>query len=221
MPLVAHRRNVETDEGSEGQLFVSCTRRGVPTPLSACVNCEMCEGMALDGVVSVRCKAAPESPRDSGLASRVSQIMSSPVISVDADTAIENVQWLLVSRGIGAVPVIDRAGQPVGILAKTDLLRDRDDIEPTVALGRRVRTDERGSSEETVSGIRAADLMTPVIHAVRRNATIAAAAAVMARERVHHVLVVSDEGGMLGMVSTFDVARWAARSTEGPAKPRM
>lgn len=210
MTLAARERTIETENGTERQLVVACPQRIDPVPIKECATCELCEGLDLAGGVGVRCSVAPPDTLDGSPAAHapVTAIMTSPVVWVERDASIENVQWLMLDRGISAVPVVSESRRPIGIVAKTDLLRDRD--EPTRSVNLRARAAPRGASELETSGISAGDLMTPVVHAVLERTSIAATAALMARERVHHVVVVTESGTIAGIVSTLDIARWVA-----------
>lgn len=53
---------------------------------------------------------------------RVGNIMSSPVISVGPDDALEVAAARMVEDKIGCLPVVE-GGRPVGIITETDLLR--------------------------------------------------------------------------------------------------
>lgn len=219
MTLIARELAVQTERGAERHLFVACPQRIDPTPITECAECELCEGVELDPTVSVRCAVAPLELEDGALpaSAPVSSIMTAPVVCVEEDAAIENVQWLLVSRNIGAVPVVDRRGHALGVVAKTDLLRDRDDADVSVRLAA-APVRERAMTAHELSGASARDVMTPVVRAVLERASIAATAALMVREHVHHVLVVDDRGRLRGIVSSLDVVRWVAAS--GRFEPR-
>jgi acetoin utilization protein AcuB len=52
----------------------------------------------------------------------VSEIMSAPVVTVDATNDLEVAAGIMLEDGIGSLPVVER-GRVVGILAETDLLR--------------------------------------------------------------------------------------------------
>jgi predicted transcriptional regulator len=52
---------------------------------------------------------------------RVREVMSSPVVTVPLDMPLKEVAKVLVTRGISAVPVVDR-GELVGILSEADLV---------------------------------------------------------------------------------------------------
>lgn len=214
MSLLARERKVHTGTQTETELVVACPQRIDPVPIRECARCELCDGVELDGVVSVRCAVAPrdEPSGAPGPEAAISTIMTSPVVTVPEDAAIENVQWLLLARGISAVPVLDRLARPIGIVAKTDLLRDRDGPTRTVALHAALRSQEpeHGWSEHEISGARAADVMTPVVRSVLEGMSIAATSALMAREHIHHAIVLDASGRLVGIVSTLDIVRWVA-----------
>jgi CBS domain-containing protein len=57
-------------------------------------------------------------------------VMTSAVVSVSPETPISEVAKILRDNGISAVPVVDRAGAPVGMVSEGDLLgRDEADRE--------------------------------------------------------------------------------------------
>ena len=50
-------------------------------------------------------------------------LMSSNLVVVPPDTPVAAIAELLAARGISAVPVVDGAGKPVGIVTEGDLIR--------------------------------------------------------------------------------------------------
>lgn len=212
MALIAREWTVETEEGVTRELVVACPQRITPASIHECAQCELCGGLDLGSYVGVRCSVAPAGEHDGSpaLSSPVTTIMTRPVVWVEAHASIENVRWLMLEGHLGAIPVVDGSRRPVGIVTKTDLLRDRD--EPGLSASPRPpeRDGEEGSSDGETSGLRASDLMTPVVHTVVERASIAATAAVLARERVHHVVVVKESGEIAGIVSSLDIAQWVA-----------
>jgi CBS domain-containing protein len=123
--------------------------------------------------------------------------MTRDVICVTPEATRGELLKVLLSKGISGVPVIDEDGRPLGVASKTDVLR--------------------GLGAEDANA-RAADIMTPVTLAMPEHASIARAAALMAYERVHRVIVIGPAGNVVGLVSTIDVLRWLARE-DGYAVP--
>jgi CBS domain-containing protein len=140
---------------------------------------------------------------------KITRIMTEQVVSVSPDTAIENVRWLLLDRGIGAVPVVER-GATIGIVSKSDILREGESSIQVDASPYEEPAVE--GSERALSGLSARDVMTPVLFAVTDEASIAEAAARMTEHRVHHLTVVDRHGALRGIVSSLDLVRWLAAS---------
>jgi len=53
---------------------------------------------------------------------RVREVMTLNPITVYDDTPLETAARLMIEKGIGHLPVVDKAGRLVGILAKSDIL---------------------------------------------------------------------------------------------------
>ncbi len=136
-------------------------------------------------------------PRSHAESTPLSTIMAREVICVKPEATRSELMQLFIGRGISGVPVVDDEGRALGVVSKTDVLR--------------------GLGTEDADA-RAEDIMTPVTLAMPEHASIARAAALMAYERVHRVIVVGPGGDVVGLVSTIDVLRWLARE-DGYAVP--
>jgi predicted transcriptional regulator len=121
----------------------------------------------------------------------VSEIMAKDVVAVRPELRVEDLEELLLSRGISGAPVIDDAGKPIGMVSKTDLVRRRD------AAGD--------------SATRVRDIMMRTAFCLSEGESIARAAGLMAFEGVHRVPVVGSRGMVTGMISPLDIMRWLAR----------
>src|SRR5271169_2706610 len=53
---------------------------------------------------------------------KASDVMTRDVVSVAPDTSVRKIAALLLSKGISAVPVVDGAGAPLGIVSEGDLI---------------------------------------------------------------------------------------------------
>lgn len=124
----------------------------------------------------------------------LTDIMSRDMICVRRDVEAERVAELMVLEHVGCLPVVDEPGRPIGMITKLDLVE-------------RVAARAEGIAMHT-----AGTLMMPMSIALKEQATIAHAAALMANEDIHHLCVVDVEGRLIGVVSTMDIVRWLARN---------
>lgn len=129
-------------------------------------------------------------PRAPTLADRipVSEIMTRDVVCARPELGVAALTQLMLEHHIGCIPIVDERGRPRGIVTKLDLV------------------------ERDAPGIIAADVMMPLAITLDHRATIAHAAAMMAAEDFHHVMIVDAEGSLCGIVSTMDICRWLARN---------
>ncbi|HZS42132.1 MAG TPA: CBS domain-containing protein [Polyangia bacterium] len=191
--LTLRVRRVATGSGEVyTDLSVHCPRQDRSVPLAECERCQRCGGVHWDAEARrsvVRC----DSSRAAATAGRtpVSSVMSGDVICVTADYSIEAITALLVERNFSGAPVVDAEGRAIGVVSKTDLLRDQ--LAPGV---------------ETVG-----DVMMPLAFTLPESAPLSQAAALMVKEGVHRLPIVSAEGRVVGLLTAFDVMRWLARES--------
>jgi CBS domain-containing protein len=150
----------------------------------------------------------------------VSAVMTTRVLAVRPDVSLEALADLLLDRGIGGTPVVDEEGRPIGVVSKTDLVRERlvtGDTGEAVAPGWQPSRGHfrvemtSGFHVEALPNALVADVMTPTAFTLSEDAPLAQAAALMAFEGVHRVPVVSDDGRVAGIVTGLDVLRWMAQ----------
>jgi acetoin utilization protein AcuB len=139
------------------------------------------------------------------VAAPITAIMSKKVQSVRPDTSLDTAVELLMTKDISHLPVTED-GQLVGILSKTDVVRERFLNGTTSELSEKA---EAGFHVED-EGRTVSDLMARRVRSLTSDASVAEAAAAMARFRVHGLPVVDEEKGLVGFVSTIDIARWVA-----------
>lgn len=120
----------------------------------------------------------------------VANIMSTVIVTAAPWLPAARLVELLVDENIGAVPVIDDDGRPLGIVTRADVLEE---------------------DELSLEGEATADeLMRRSPITVEPTTPVTEAARLMTRQRVHHLLVVDGCGRLVGLVSSFDVVRWVA-----------
>lgn len=120
----------------------------------------------------------------------VSATMTRHVVCVRPDLSIEALASLFVERGFSGVPVVDAAGFPLGVVSKTDLVRERckhgetAEYSPTdPAEGQRIEaTLGNGFHAQELARGCVADIMTRVAVTLREDESLSQPAGVMAAE---------------------------------------
>lgn len=195
---------------------VLCPMHGSAVALPVCAECARCERIDNEGV---RCTPEMVQPtmRWTPLLRRmlpsaadrvaIAELMSRDVTCARGDVSIEALAELLLDANIGAVPVVDGDGFPIGMLSRSDLLRDQLDSAGTEEV-----TDEIIDGEHVTARApkTVRDLMMPIAFTLREDDPLSRAAAVMATERVHHLPIVAADGRVVGMLSSLDFVRWVA-----------
>lgn len=143
-------------------------------------------------------------------------LMSTDPVVVPPETPVAALAELLAMRGISAVPVVDAAGAPVGVVTEGDLIRRLAD-EAAGPLGwffGQFR-DPSGLADRFAKahGATARDVMTSPPITVGEDAGADEIAHLMEQRRIRRVLVVRD-GRLQGVVSRADLLRAAVRPRE-------
>ena len=119
----------------------------------------------------------------------VGRLMSTDVVTISPSTTVETAAQVLLEEQIGSVIVVDGDNQPAGILTSTDFVRivatgDPDDV----------TTVEDHMSEEIVT--------------VATQDSIQDAADRLITYQIHHLPVVDETEGVVGVLSTTDLAEY-------------
>jgi CBS domain-containing protein len=160
---------------------------------------------------------APESSRRLPPAASsvpVTEAMTRPVVTVDPEMEIVDLMRLFVTAAIGGAPVVDASGTPIGVVSKTDLLRELYDRYGS-GTGALIDAPPLEPSADDASGaIRARDIMTANPVVVTESTSLSHAARLMAREHLHRVFVVDARGAITGVLSSSDIVHWLSREDE-------
>lgn len=123
---------------------------------------------------------------------QVKDFMSTPVATAVGKNKISEIRSLMNRKGIHAIPIIRYSKKLPevevtirGIITATDLSKD---------------IDNKSIVEE---------IMTPNVHVIHKHSSAQAAAKMMLKQKVHH-LVVMDEGQISGMISSLDFVKLVA-----------
>ena len=119
----------------------------------------------------------------------VGRVMSSTVYTVSRDTTVQVSAKTMHDNGIGSLVVVDESGQLAGILTSTDFVR--------------IAAEGGCPSETPVEEFMSTDVVTTTV-----NTTIRDVADTMVEHGFHHVPVVDDGEGVVGMVTTTDLTAY-------------
>jgi CBS domain-containing protein len=141
-------------------------------------------------------------------------VMTTNVFTVRPDTSVQEIAQILSERNISGVPVVDAAGQLVGIVSEGDLLhRIETGTERRVHRRRRSWWLDRFESEEELArdyvkshGRTAEDVMTREVVTVRDTTDLAEVANLLETKRIKRAPVVKD-GRLVGIVSRANLVR--------------
>ncbi len=109
------------------------------------------------------------------------------LITIDAEQPVRNAVAMLVENRIGALLVLDSAGNLVGILSERDIMRT-------------------AATDEDLFGRPVADIMTREVVVGMPQDDVLAVAHTMLEKRFRH-LPIMDEGELIGIISIGDVLK--------------
>jgi CBS domain-containing protein len=135
----------------------------------------------------------------------VEDVMTTDVVVATRSTTYRELVDLVIERRVGALPVIDEQRRVVGVVSETDLLRKIEyagSAQPRLFESRRHHGERRKATART-----AGDLMNAPAVAVSPNLSIAAAARLLDRENIKHLVVTDGEEHLIGIVSRGDLLR--------------
>lgn len=116
------------------------------------------------------------------MARYVHEIMNRKVLSVDGATSAREALGQLTKHGVSSAPVLHGNRVVLGVVSVTDLTGQ-------------------------LAGEAVSDRMSAPAVVVKQDATIRAAADLLAETGLHHAPVVGDDGKVVGMISVVDVLR--------------
>lgn len=127
-------------------------------------------------------------------------IMSRELVCARPDLEVSAIVGLMIRHHVGCIPVVDAERRPIGVITKFDLLDQFDASIRATCAGTVIPSDLAAQTAD--------DVMMPIALTLDENATIAHAAAMMMSEDTHHVLAISRDGTLVGVVSAKDVVGW-------------
>ena len=118
----------------------------------------------------------------------VSDVMTVHVHVASASTPFKLLARLIDENVVGAIPIVDQQGVPIGIVSDTDLLMA-----------------DRWQARTNIDGVAASQIMTKAPITIGSGTSLPEAARLMKERTVRHLVVVDERGGIAGIVSRRDL----------------
>jgi CBS domain-containing protein len=149
---------------------------------------------------------------------KASDIMTHPVITVTPETTVGEAAELMIGHRISGLPVVNTAGDVVGIVTEGDLLRRAETgterrrarwLEFLIAPGR------LASEYAHAHGRRVGEVMTDTVLSVGPDDPLTDVIELMERRRIKRVPVI-EQGRLVGIVSRANLVRALVRNLPRP-----
>ena len=146
---------------------------------------------------------------------QIKDVMTRELLTVGADWTLDELKGFLLEHGISGAPVVDNGGKLIGVVSSTDLLRSNNTKTNNTrtnnffvsTLDRPLAADELASMHLQAQSSRSVrDVMTPVMFQIAEDSSLDEVADMMARGRIHRVLVTNGTK-VTGIVSALDLVR--------------
>jgi len=160
------------------------------------------------------------------VARKVSDVMRTKVLTISPDKLLPDLERKLLSSRVGALPVVDSDGHVVGIVSRSDVVRQlclERSLGEAMADAYRSHADDRFAEEaqrdvggvigERMERLAVREVMIRDVLTVEPGMSLAKAAQLMVDRHVHRLPVVQD-GRLVGIVSSLDLARVVAESPD-------
>jgi CBS domain-containing protein len=135
------------------------------------------------------------------------EVMSPDVFTLPSTLSLSGAAWALMHRGVSGAPVRDSEGNLVGVISEGDLLEARAPL-PDALLGDAAGLSLDGGLEDDLADDRSlGDIMTPALVAVGPDEHLEEVVALMVAHGIRRVLVLDDNGHLMGIVTPVDVLR--------------
>jgi CBS-domain-containing membrane protein len=149
---------------------------------------------------------------------KAQDIMTRDVISIRADTTVNEIARLLGEHRIGGLPVVDEENRVIGMVSESDLfLKEKgmpfSAVKMPTLFKRLVDPDRLTEIYEGARHHTAADVMTTEIHCVDVEDGIGHVTWLMAQRNVKRVPVLQN-GKLAGIITRADIIRLLARDKE-------
>lgn len=172
------------------------------------------DAMVLDGIVALLPATVVSARSSSRLLPAhllVRDCMSRKPVLAHPDFSARVAAELLLDAECRALPVVDDAGLPVGMVTQGDLV-ERAGMPARIGLLGYLPEERVGAWRRSAEQVRLADIMSPRPHCIREDHRVSEALHLMIRRRVTRLPVVDESGKVVGILARSDVLRAISRA---------
>ncbi|MDR3630751.1 MAG: CBS domain-containing protein [Desulfocapsaceae bacterium] len=139
-------------------------------------------------------------------------IMTAQVITVTAETTVQELAKLLSDNNISGAPVVDDAGNLLGVVTESDLIYQTKKLHiPTVvtildSIFFLENPDRMEKEIKKMAGTRVLDIYSPSLTVVQQDTSLEDIATIMAEKNIHTLPVVRDKR-LVGVIGKKDIIK--------------
>ncbi len=142
---------------------------------------------------------------------KVSEIMSSPVMSIKGDQTLEQAAKLMLDNNIGGVPIVDDDGKLIGMVTESDFSAKEHAIPfsriyAPQLFGKWMSKEGVEKAYDAARKITVDKVMSSPVITVSKDDTVAEAVRNMLEKRIHRIVVAQD-GVPVGILSRHDLLK--------------
>lgn len=145
-------------------------------------------------------------------------LMTRDPVTIPANATVREAVTMLTDLQFSGAPVVDRNGLPIGVVSRTDIVRnDREAVDRIQPSGGNagdeaslLRSPLEAHDEfliERVDETGVQEIMTPLLFSVELSCKGTEIVTKMLEKDVHRVFVVDEEGALVGVISSMDILR--------------
>ena len=140
-------------------------------------------------------------------------VMAPNPLSIRDDASLEEAIAFLADKHLDAVPVIDKAGRPVGVISQGDILVHEREAHTHAKSAQAAQTAAEPnlaatlSPDEKCARVLARDIMTSMLFSVSPATPAIKVVEQLLELHVKQLFVVDDGGALVGSISALDILR--------------
>ena len=143
-------------------------------------------------------------------------LMTANVIAVTPDTPVRELACTLADNRISGAPVVDGAGQLIGVVTESDLIFQNKKVHIPTALAILdsfiflEAPDKMEQELKKMAGTTAGDICTRKPVTVQQDTPLEEVATLMAEKKIHTLPVLDADGQLVGVIGKSDIIRMIA-----------